>query len=252
MIFLFFIAWVMALGDKLQFRFWDAKYALKRIRSGPNNPEFHSTTLFRDMYITYYLKRYFIFFPHVLLAFFWWNLYFLQLIPAVRRWSISFHRRLGRFLMVVAILEALTGVGMALTSHSPTVKILSNILNLCALYCTQKAWMFARRHDIARHKYWAMRLVGYLQTIALQRVSMFILVRTHQSGWYGLYPDLTGATDAAIRLVAGQMFDDSFVTSTTVAIVATEWYLAGTIGMSHPKKSFTAPTKKTIPLGKAE
>ena len=76
-----------------------------------------------------------------------------------------------------------------------------------------------------------MRLVGYMQTISLQRFWMFILIATHQSGWYGLYPDFDDLAYDEIKTVVHQMFDDSFVLCILQSILMTEWYLAGYQGM---------------------
>jgi len=219
MVILFIFAWVMALSDKLGVRFWDTEYALKKVEKMPTLPSFHNNTWVADLFNSYYTHRYFVFFPHVLFSFFWWNLYFLQLIPAVRRWSLPFHRLLGKFLMVVAILQGISGGGLAYTSGSSTIKIVSYSLSTSVIYCVWKAWMFAHRRDIPRHKYWSIRLVGYLQSIALQRFFMFLFIATHQLGWYGFYPDLKDATVDTVNRVLTQLFDDTFVSCVITAIL---------------------------------
>lgn len=159
----------------------------------PIPPSFPNSTFFTDLFNSYYIRRYLIFFPHLVLSFIWWNSYFLQLIPAVRWWSLPFHRRLGRLLMVVAALQGVSGIGLAYTSTSTTIKIVCCALAVAVCYCVCKAWTFARQRDIPRHKYWSMRLVGYLQGISLRRFYMLLFIITHQFGWYGFYPDLKGA-----------------------------------------------------------
>jgi len=250
MVILFVLTWVMSLAKKLEIRFWDPKYALEKVKSMPTEPLFYNTTWINKLFNSYFSHRYFIFFPHVLFSFFWWNLYFLQLIPAVRRWSLPFHRRLGKFLMVVALFQGASGVALAYTSGSPTIKIVSYVGNIALFYCIWKAWMFAYRRDIPRHKYWSMRFVGYLQSISLQRFYLLLFIGTHQLGWHGLYPDLKDASVEAINNVMAQIHDDTFVICYITAILATEWYLAGSIGMSHPKETASSPYNKSISFEK--
>lgn len=105
------------------------------------------------------------------------------------------------------------------------------MLASACFYCIYHALKNAIQRDIPKHKYWVLRLVGYMQTIAFQRFYMFLLIMTHQMGLHGMYPDLTDATlEQANRVILG-MFDDSFVLSVLTAFLGTEWYLAGEQGM---------------------
>ena len=154
--------------------------------------------------------------------------------------------------MVTAILQGISGVGLAYTSGSSTIKIVSYMLNLSVLYCTWKAWMFAYCRGIPRHKYWSMRLVGYLQSIALQRFYMALLIVTHQFGWHGFYPDLKDASVEVVNDVMTQIFDDTFVACLLTAILGTEWYLSNYLGMSHLKEAAAAPTNRKVSFAKSK
>merc|ERR1711959_772647 len=119
----------------------------------------------------------------------WWGFYYLQLIPLIRRKYRRFHRVLGRVLMVSAICQTVSGIGLAYMGKSSTVKIVSYLTAVATAYCVYNAWYFAAiAKDIAKHKYWSMRLVGYTQTIALQRVFMGMCMLSYRTGWLDLYP----------------------------------------------------------------
>lgn len=232
--FLFLVVWMVSLGHLVFGRFWNRKFnqqAIQTIIESDETPEgFVQWVKYFPQ--TYYFKRYVVFFPHVVGAILWWNLYFLQLIPSIRRKHKRFHRILGRVLMVSAMAQTISGVGLAYMGNSPTVKLVSYLLAVAVVYCVYNAWYFASIKDIPKHKYWAMRLVGYLQTIALQRVFMGILFAAHATNSLGLYPPYD-KTDGDTLI---QAFDDSFVCSLVVAILLTEWYLAGYYGWTETEK----------------
>ena len=72
-----------------------------------------------------------------------------------------------------------------------------------------------------------------MQTIALQRFWLILLIISHAFGWEGLYPHLDEdtATEEEWRELSRTMFDDSFVLCTLHAILSTELYLAAEQGM---------------------
>ena len=124
LILLFIVSWGMSLGGLLGIKFWDPKYALKKIQEEPVEENLYNTTAFSENNASYYHTRkdakphrYQYFLPHVLGAFLWWNLYFFQLIPYVRHlYNKKLHRYLGRFLMVIALIQTVSGIGLACTS----------------------------------------------------------------------------------------------------------------------------------------
>lgn len=231
--FLFFVAWSVALGRLIGGRFWDAKSnsdlyeAMMADEQTPKN----AVAMIKNFVLSYYNERFIWYFPHVLGAIVWWNLYYFQLIPSIRRKYRKFHRILGRVLMVCAICQTVSGAGLAYMGKSSTVKIVSYLLAISVVYCVYNAWYFAAiEKDITKHKYWAMRLVGYLQTIALQRVFTGIFILSYRTGWLGLYPPYDENDEDTIV----QSFDDTFVASFSVAMMLTEWYLAGYYGWTEP------------------
>lgn len=247
---LYVCSWMFSLTRLLDNHFWSREAALAYNRQHYVATDLYNSTAFGEINETYFTpRRYCYLLPHVLGAFFWWNLYFLQLIPQVRHaFDKKFHRILGRCLMVCAFLQISSGVGLALTSHSNVILIVSLVLGMASFYCIFHAWRYAIHRDIPKHKYWVLRLVGYLQTIALQRFFIVALITTHQMGWYGLYPELGEETslDEANRVVL-EMFDDSFLLSALTAFIGTEWYLAGMQGMLEPPVPSAAYAATSVP-----
>jgi hypothetical protein len=258
MAFLFLVAWVIALGRLLGMQFWDSKYALQKTHDEGPSTEFYNSTGFQEVVVSYYTYRHIFFSPHVMAAFVWWNLYFIQLVPAIRHRFKTFHRYLGRVLMVVALTQVASGMGLACTSKSSTIKLVSFALAIAVTFCVYHAWRYAIARDIPMHKYWVTRLVGYMQAIALQRFYMMALIISHHSGFYFLYPNLEEgvASMDEIDAVVLQIFDDSFVTCLLTALLVTEWYLSAEQGMMRDPIRTTAkdqvqepPATKTSSAG---
>jgi Predicted membrane protein (DUF2306) len=251
---LYVVSWYMSLASLFGIHFWDKKYALHRFGEHPQDHIVGDSDALAKIGKSYYSSsRYFFFLPHVLGAIVWWNLYFLQLIPKIRHMYKQFHRSLGRCLMVAAFLQAASGVGLAWTSHSNVIKLISYSLAIAVFFCIFHAWHCAYYRDIPKHKYWVVRLVGYMQTIALQRFWFFFLIVTHSMGWQGLYP--TSGNDATLeeenRIVL-QIFDDSFILALLTAIFVTEWYLAGEQGMLEKPQSTIMPSAAEMELRSEE
>lgn len=230
-VFLLLLAWVMALGRYIVEGFWNAKRSQEKVEAliaDENSPE-QMVHFMKTYVLSYFTNRYVVFFPHIVGAILWWNLYYLQLIPSIRRKHRRFHRILGRVLMVSALSQTVSGIGLAYLGNSSTIKLISYTLAISILYCVYNAWYFAIQRDIPKHKYWAMRLVGYLQTIALQRFFMVLLMISYHTGWPGLYP----AYDENDGATLDKIFEDSFACCLPVAIMLTEWYLAGYYGWTE-------------------
>jgi len=233
--FLFLVAWLMALGRLIGGRFWNAKRNVEELEAFVANEETPKAMVHfvQHFLMSYFTTRFVVFFPHIVGAILWWNLYFLQLIPSIRQKYRRFHRILGRVLMVCALAQTISGAGLAYMGKSSTVKIVSYLLAISVIYCVYNAWYFvAIQNDIPKHKYWSMRLVGYLQTIALQRVCMALLMVSHYFGWLGLYPTYDKDDGETLE----QIFNDSFVSCFIVAMMLTEWYLAGYYGWTELPK----------------
>ena len=130
------------------------------------------------------------------------------------------------------------GLDVTLQYHS----LVSLWLAGATFYCIYCAWKNAIYRDIPKHKYWVLRLVGYMQTIAFQRFWLVALISSHQMGWYRLYPELIEgeSTVEEANQVVLEMFDDSFVLAILTAFLGTEWYLAGMQGMTDaPEPSYS-------------
>jgi hypothetical protein len=225
-------AWLFSLAGNFGIHFWNRSYALECVRNQPPIP-FHNSTAFRAVQESYFTWRYVWLFPHIVGATLWWNLYYLQLLPSVRRqYSGALHRWLGRFLLVAASLQVASGAALACTSHSSMIKMVSLTFGTAVGYCIVQTWQYAVARDVKRHRHWALRLVGYLQVIAAQRLWLVLLVGTHQLGWTFLYPSLDGddVTQELVDSVLMDMFDGSFVLAALTGTYVTEWYLAGLEG----------------------
>ena len=122
----------------------------------------------------------------------------------------------------------------------------------------QAYYYIAIRQDVAQHQYWALRLVGYVQTIALQRFYMGLLIVLHKVGYDGGLYTKYDTDDGAIM---EKIFEDSFSCCFSTAILITEWYLAGYYHYDHPiplddnidRAVSSTPTKKPTnnsPVGK--
>lgn len=229
--FLLIVVWTVTLGRNIAGQFWNKELNNEKTEAlieSDTTPE-GMRYFIKYFFASYYNKRFVFFLPHIFGAIVWWGFYYFQLIPSIRRKYKRFHRILGRVLMVSALSQTITGVGLAYMGNSSTVKLVSYLLAISVTYCVYNAWYYAATKDIVKHKYWAMRLVGYLQTIALQRVFMVILFVSHRAGWLGLYPAFD-ETDGETLVKA---FEDSFLCSFSVATMLTEWYLAGYYGWTE-------------------
>mmetsp|Transcript_31296 Transcript_31296/g.75294 ORF Transcript_31296/g.75294 Transcript_31296/m.75294 type:complete len:301 (-) Transcript_31296:172-1074(-) len=229
---LYIITWMFSMSGEFKNRFWDKKYNLKRVEE----PKEELALGFNEITKSYFSDlRYYYFVPHIVGAIFWWNLYFFQLIPKIRHNYKKFHRMLGRFLLVVLLVQNVTGFCMAATTKSHIVKFVSYLLCFASIFCVTQAWRYAYYRDIPKHKHWAIRLVGYMQTISLQRFWLGMLIVPHSMGWDGLYPLLDDdSTDNEWISMTETMFDDSFVLAILSAFLFTEWYLAAEQGMTEP------------------
>ena len=241
---LYLCSWLFSLSGLFGIHFWDREYALEYNAEHYVSINLYNSTAFGKINAAYFSpSRYCYLLPHVLGAIFWWNLYFLQLIPQVRyAFDKKLHRILGRCLMICAFAQTASGVGLALTSHSNIILLVSLWLAGATFYCIYCAWKNAIYRDIPKHKYWVLRLVGYMQTIAFQRFWLVALISSHQMGWYRLYPELIEgeSTVEEANQVVLEMFDDSFVLAILTAFLGTEWYLAGMQGMTDaPEPSYS-------------
>ena len=241
LVLLYVCSWMFSLAPLLGIHFWDRQYALREYYD-LTHQDFNNATAIHDIGSSYYTDRRYVYLvPHVLGALVWWNLYFLQLIPKVRHaYDKKLHRVLGRLLMVTVLAQVLSGIGLASTSHSHIIQMVSYVLGTAVVYCLFHAWNYAYHRDISRHKQWVLRMVGYLQTIALQRFWIVVLFTCRLLGWNLWYPDYSSTENVTLEQansVVLEIFDDSFLLAIFTAFLGTEWYLAGEAGMLEPPNS---------------
>lgn len=235
LIILYICIWPSILRN-IGIHYWNKEHALQVVYETANDGIVDNSNFFIQVTKSYVTKRYIYFLPHVTSAILWWNLYFLQLIPKIRHaFKKALHRRLGRLLFVSVFIQIITGVGLAFTSNSKVITMLSLWFAVAVTYCLYYAWKFAIQRDIPRHKFWVLRMVGYLQGISFQRFWLIVIIASYKLGWRGLYPTIeAGATVEACNAVVKDMFDHSFILSMISAFYLTEWYLSQEFGMTLP------------------
>jgi hypothetical protein len=212
---------------------WNRTYALAMIKSsGPNPVTYNSQQILEETYISYLTRRYVFYLPHAIGAFVWWNLFFLQLIPSLRRKYKTLHRWMGRLLLLAVLSQVLSGVALAYYGFSATIAWVSYTLAIATIVCVFKAAKAAMMKDFNLHKYWAMRLVGYLQMISGQRFWTIVLFACQHTGVFRnmehpFYPQLEeDSPQSLVDSVVVRMFHDTFIIAWFFAFVGTELYLA--------------------------
>ena len=71
-------------------------------------------------------------------------------LPRVHRW-------LGRIFLSLAILAALSAIGLGVTIGMPGIRISLTLLGVTVLFCAVAAWLCARAGDFAAHRKFAIR-----------------------------------------------------------------------------------------------
>jgi len=249
---MYLISWTMSLSHLFGVHFWDREANLERYENEGGEMEVvdgvvgNSTGLAEIGHSYFTARRYMYFLPHVLGAILWWNLYFLQLIPSIRHaYEKKLHRILGRLLMVTALAQTLSGVCLAYTARSQTIRTTIYTLAMAVVFCVVQAWFYAYHRDIPKHKMWALRLVGYMQTIALERFFLLCII-LHHTIWEAGSDDLLSQAQANQKV--WEMFDQSFILALLTALLLTEWYLAGEQGyLDPPTRTTTTPVNNYLP-----
>ena len=227
------VSWFMSLGRLIGIQFWNQQHALDEIEDSIDEcveagSGIQCPTPIQGIAESYFTERRYVFFlPHVLGALIWWNMYFIQLFPSIRHKYKRFHRVLGRVLFLTAIAQVISGLGLALGSHSPIIKLVSFLQAIAVVYCVVWAFYYAYNRDIPRHKFWVYRLVGYSHTIVLQRFFLLTVIILRQMGVTFLEPDHYVAGEDPSVDITYEMFDQSFVLAIVTAFMVTEWYLSG-------------------------
>ncbi|CAK9010989.1 Uncharacterized protein SCF082_LOCUS10896 [Durusdinium trenchii] len=164
--------------------------------------------------------------PHVFSAIVWWNLSWLQLMKSIRAKHLWIHRWNGRVQVTAMLGQIITGTALACKSPTPGIRMLAIAYGIAMAYVLGQTVYHIMRKDIVRHKYWATKLFGYAQAIALQRVYLFAFFVLTMNGM-SLYtpPDqLTSQAEKDDETLL--IFNDSFTMCIFSAIVLCEWYQA--------------------------
>eukprot|EP00439_Symbiodinium_sp_Y106_P015776 s818_g2.t1 len=167
----FCFAWLVSMGQNLfLLHYPDREYAQQKLvdARGPLDD-----TFLGDVQRSYWGPRWLWFAPHVFSSIVWWNFAWIQLIKYIRANHIWLHRLNGRIQVTAMMGQIITGIGLASGSPTHGVKMMSTAYGLAMAYVLANTIYYVRKKDIVRHKYWATKLFGYSQAIALQRVYYF-------------------------------------------------------------------------------
>lgn len=105
----------------------------------------------------------------------------LQFAPGFRQRNLKFHRRLGTVLVVCALVIGVSALVMSFTMNigGPNETAATTLFAIAFLICLLKAYSYARRRQIERHREWMIRTFGIGLGVATVRpiVGMFFAFR---------------------------------------------------------------------------
>jgi len=225
----FCMAWLISMGPNLfLMHFPDRGYG-QHLLDNANALGPLGDTFDVDEQVSYWGPRWMWFAPHVFSSIVWWNFSWIQLIKYIRVNHIWLHRWNGRIQVTAMMGQIITGIGLATGSPTPEIFMLSTGFGLTMAYVLAQTIYYVLKKDIVRHKYWATKLFGYSQAIALQRcyyVSFLVSTLLGDSPFWSI----TKSSSMKHRNAdARDMFDNSFAMCIFTAIVLTEWYQAADI-----------------------
>jgi len=223
----FCFAWLVSMGQNLfLLHYPDREYAQQKLvdARGPLDD-----TFLGDVQRSYWGPRWLWFAPHVFSSIVWWNFAWIQLIKYIRANHIWLHRLNGRIQVTAMMGQIITGIGLASGSPTHGVKMMSTAYGLAMAYVLANTIYYVRKKDIVRHKYWATKLFGYSQAIALQRVYYFSFLASTLLGESPFWAVAPSSSLEQRNFESRDMFDDSFSMCIFTAIVLTEWYQAADV-----------------------
>jgi len=241
----FCFAWLVSMGQNLfLLHFPDREYANQQLENarGPLDD-----TFLGDVQRSYWGPRWLWFAPHVFSSIVWWNFAWIQLIKWIRAKHIWLHRLNGRIQVTAMLGQIVTGIGLASQSATHGVKMLSTAYGLAMAYVLANTVYYVRQKDIVRHKYWATKLFGYSQAIALQRVYLMVFVTSTLLGDSPFWAIAKTSSLEERNAASKDMFDDSFSMCIFTAIVLTEWYQAADVNELLEYRVKDANTKSGLP-----
>jgi len=144
----------------------------------------------------------------------------LQLSARVRTLRPSFHRWLGRILLIDAVAIATTAYMMVAVPVGGLAEMSATIVFATAFVLALSiAWWHIRHRDVARHREWMLRAAAILLGIATTRPVMGIFF----------------ATRAFTHLTISQFFGVAFWIGFTSTLLAAEVYIRATRPKALPK-----------------
>lgn len=108
----------------------------------------------------------------------------LQLVPQLRSRMPAFHRWNGRLYLLSGIAAALGGTYLVWVRGTvgDTSQHLATTLNAILIICfAVMAWRYARAHDFATHRRWALRLFLVMSGVWFFRVGLMLWLLIHQA-----------------------------------------------------------------------
>jgi uncharacterized membrane protein len=93
----------------------------------------------------------------------------LQFSSTIRRWSLTFHRWLGRIYVVAAIAAAAMSIYIVLLFEAPWNRWVMGVMGGLWLATTAFAWLAIRNRNIAQHRLWIGRSFGLTFTFVTTR-----------------------------------------------------------------------------------
>lgn len=116
-------------------------------------------------------------FIHILPGAFFLGLAPLQFLPGFRERNLKFHRRMGTLLVICALIIGVSALVMSFTMNigGANETAATTLFAIAFLICLLRAYAYARRRQIERHREWMIRTFGIGLGVATTRpiVGMF-------------------------------------------------------------------------------
>jgi uncharacterized membrane protein len=116
-------------------------------------------------------------FIHILPGAFFLGLAPLQFLPGFRERNLKYHRRMGTLLVICALIIGVSALVMSFTMNigGANETAATTLFAIAFLTCLVRAYIYARRREIERHREWMIRTFGIGLGVATTRpiVGMF-------------------------------------------------------------------------------
>ena len=120
-------------------------------------------------------------FIHILPGAFFLGLAPLQFLPRFRERNLKLHRRMGTLLVICALIIGVSALVMSFTMNigGANETAVTTLFAIAFLICLVRAYIYARRREIERHREWMIRTLGIGLGVATTRpiVGMFFAFR---------------------------------------------------------------------------